>query len=110
MKPRFFGSFEAFRDAAPLDGFHLERRGGDRLVSGRFGGRGFRLELAGGGRIARYSGAGFAISFDPRRPESTAEGAAEGEVDLTYFHLMNLLQQAIFAEGGTSYVGALWPE
>ena len=86
----------------PLDGFHLEQREEGSRVSGRFQGREFGLELAGG--RARYSGPGFSVTFDPERPAETAAGSARGEVDLTYYRVMALLADAIFAQRDTNYV------
>jgi putative selenate reductase len=105
MKPRFFGSLDAFHASAPLDGFHLECRGDTRMVNGRFQGRDFRVEIRGG--HARYAGDGFSVTFDRDDPEGTLDGNADGAVDLTYFRLMNLLSEAIYAEPGTNHVSAL---
>ena len=67
----------------------------------------YRLTRSGG--RARYSGADFSLWFDPRDPEGTAEGEAGGEVDLTYFRLMDLLREAVFHEGATNWVSARTP-
>jgi putative selenate reductase len=106
MKPRFFGSLRAFEDSA-LSGFYLERDGGRRIVHGRFAGGSYRLELGADGSSARYSGDKFDLSFDRGDPEGTLRGKAEGEVDLTYFRLMDILQQALLENGGTGWVSAL---
>jgi putative selenate reductase len=110
MKPRFFGSLRAFEESAPLGGFYFERGNGRRIVHGRFAAERYRLELGTDGRTARYSGSGFDLSFDRNDPEGTLQGIAEGEVDLTYFRLMDLLQRALFEGGGTSWVDALQEE
>ncbi|HUL59305.1 MAG TPA: hypothetical protein VLU43_08530, partial [Anaeromyxobacteraceae bacterium] len=81
LKPRFFGTVEAWTRAG-LDGFALERAPGGIRVHGRFDGRAFLLEPA--GPRVRYRGDGFDLRLDPRDPAGTAEGTAAGPVDLTY--------------------------
>ncbi|MHB1844621.1 MAG: glutamate synthase [Deltaproteobacteria bacterium] len=93
LKPRFFGTLEHWSRLTSHDGFHLARGEGRDVVHGRFQGREYRLELDRG--EACYAGAGFELRFDLGDPEGTATGVADGEVDLTYFHLMNWLRQAI---------------
>lgn len=108
VKPRFFGrraDFEAMRDH---DGFYVEAAGGVRTVLGRFGGQSFEARIEGGesGRRARFSGQGFAVELDLGDPGGTAVGTAEGEVDLTFLHLMELFSGAVLA-AGDNYVSAL---
>ncbi|MGH2571016.1 MAG: glutamate synthase, partial [bacterium] len=105
-KPRFFGSLDSFRKAAPLDGFFLRRTADGCIVHGRFGGRDYRAELAARGGLARYEGEGFALEFLCYDPAGTLRGTAEGEVDLTYFHLMDRLQRAMLVETGTNWVNS----
>jgi putative selenate reductase len=105
-KPRFFGSVESFRKAAPLDGFFVRRTADGCIVHGRFGGREYRVELAARGGLARYEGEGFALEFLCYDPAGTLRGTAESEVDLTYFHLMDRLQRAMLVETGTNWVNS----
>ena len=86
--------FSSWRSAAPLDGFFVERIDGGCVVNGRFGGRNYRVEFSEDGAHARYEGEGFALRFLCYDPVGTIEGDAEGDVDLTYFHLMDRLQRA----------------
>jgi putative selenate reductase len=44
-KPRFFGSLEAWRRQAALDGFFVERRNGREAMWGRLRGARYRLEV-----------------------------------------------------------------
>ncbi len=105
IKPRFFGHEEAWRQFRHLDGFVLARGGDGDRVLGRFGGREFRLETA-GGRI-RYAGPGFAVEFDAGSPEETLRGEARGEVDLTYCHIMDYLRRSILDSPQVTYVASL---
>ncbi|MBI4618538.1 MAG: glutamate synthase [Planctomycetes bacterium] len=104
IKPRFFGSREAWERARPTDGFHLAREGGRDLVLGRFQGREYRLAIR--GDHAEFSGDGFDVRCDARDPAASIEGRAESEVDLTYFHILNALREALFAEGQVNYINA----
>jgi putative selenate reductase len=106
VKPRFFGSSEAFETLRTLDGFYLARRGdGAEIVRARFGGREFHLALRDGG--AEFSGPGFAITFKVADPEGTIAGDAAAPVDLTYFFIMNHIRTAILAPGEVNYVSTL---
>lgn len=105
MKPRFFGALSSYAEASG-DGFYLERRGGRDLVLGRFDGTEKRVEIT--GERVLYEGTGFRVSFAEHDPEGTIEGVAEGEVDLTFFRIMDLLRQTIFVRGEPSWVSCLW--
>ena len=101
VKPRFFGSREAWaRDKR--DGFHLERADGAETVSGRFSGREVVVSTRDG--EVSYSGDGFRVHFKESDPVGSVEGEADGEVDLTYFRIMDLLRRALFAEDAVNYV------
>ena len=69
---------------------------------GRFGGREYRLDDE-GGRV-RYTGEGFSLTFDAADPVGTLGGDAAGEVDLTYFHVMDWLRKALLAPGAVNWV------
>ncbi len=102
LKPRFFGSADAWARDRPHDGFHLVRQGGRETVLGRFAGREFRLDDE-DGRI-QYAGEGFSLAFDAADPVGTLAGDAAGEVDLTYFHIMDWLRKALLAQGAVNWV------
>ncbi len=105
LKPRFFTSRERWAAPPPRDGFCLEREGTTEVVLGRFSGVEYQLEAEGG--TARYAGPGFAVVFDERDPPGTVQGEASAEVDLTYFHIMNLLRAALFAPSEVNYVNCV---
>ena len=98
LKPRFFTSRERWTAAPVRDGFLVE----PDVISGRFDGAEYRLETANG--KASYTGPAFAVVFEERDPLGTVEGDASTEVDLTYFHIMNLLRAALFAPSEVNYV------
>jgi putative selenate reductase len=103
LKPRVFGSEEAWSAVPRLDGFFLERTAGGERVLGRFAGADYRLDLRAG--IATYTGPGFGVVFRESDPEHTIDGDAEAVVDLTYFEIMNALRRALFAPA-VNYVNA----
>ncbi|MDE2291023.1 MAG: glutamate synthase [Elusimicrobia bacterium] len=104
LKPRFFGSLEAWKGAPALDGFHVARADGRTAVHGRFEGREFRMETD--GARASYSGAGFEVSFRVDDPEGSVEGEAAGEVDLTYWRLMDWLAKGVLKDDAVNYVNS----
>ncbi len=105
LKPRFFGSEEAWRRLPAQDGFFVQRRGERDVVLGRFSGAEYRIEVA--GRHVSYSGHGFAVQFDADDPPGTMAGHAEADVDLTFFELMNRLRRALLASSEVNYVNCL---
>ena len=108
IKPRFFGSEEAWGKAPKLDGFYMERSASRDLVLGRFKGREYRVE-ASSGRIS-YSGEGFTLHFREDDVEGTIEGDCAGEVDLTYYYIMDLLRRAVCDSRQVNYINSLVPE
>ncbi len=103
VKPRFFGSETAWREA-DLDGFHLERRDGEDRVLGRFDGVEYRLEARGSRR--RYAGDGFVLDFDLDDPGAPPRGTGPEEVDVTYGHLMDYVRGAVLDDERVNYVNA----
>ncbi|MBZ0173338.1 MAG: hypothetical protein K8E66_13215, partial [Phycisphaerales bacterium] len=93
LKPRFFGSLGAWEQSTQ-DGFWLERDEGRETIHGRFDGRDFVLSVA--AERVGFSGEGFEVTFDPGDPAGTIEGNADGEIDLTYYAMLNELRKAIF--------------
>jgi putative selenate reductase len=104
VKPRFFGSRAAWEQTKHQDGFFLERAGGVESVYGRFSGREYAVSVSPG--MAEYSGAGFRVRFQEGDPVGTIAGDAAGDVDLTYFHIMNLMRRGLFAADAVNYVNA----
>jgi putative selenate reductase len=80
LKPRFFGTSEAWRRPLAGDGFYIERRAGSDLVLARFSGAEYRAEIE--ADRASYAGSGFTVRFDMASPAGTMEGQANGDVDL----------------------------
>jgi putative selenate reductase len=107
LKPRFFGSEEAWRRDTLGDGFFVEADGQRARVLGRFSGAEFRVHLE--ARRVRYSGPGFDVRFDEDDPEATMAGeAAPGvEVDMGRFHVMQWLLRGLHAPGAVNYVNCL---
>ncbi len=97
-KPRFFGTRARWAEAS-LDGFFVER--GGATIDGRFDGKEFHVRLD-GDRVV-YTGEGFSLSM--REGDDTVSGTAEGEVDLTYFHILDWLRKA-FVGDAVNYVTA----
>jgi putative selenate reductase len=100
VKPRFFGSRAFWAENRERDGFFIE--GGS--VHGRFSGREYALSLR--GEEVEYSGPGFRVTYRAQDPAGTAKGTADGEVDLTYALIMDLLRKALLAPDAVSYVNA----
>ncbi|OGS01896.1 MAG: hypothetical protein A2V88_12980 [Elusimicrobia bacterium RBG_16_66_12] len=104
IKPRFFGTRRSWEQTKDRDGFALEREGGVETVHGRFSGREYSLILR--GDESDYTGPGFRVRYSPADPAGTIRGLAEGEIDLTYALIMDLLRRALFAPDAVSYVDA----
>ena len=104
MKPRFFGSRDAWQSAAERDGFHLARSEEKETVDGRFSGQEFRLVVV--GDEARYSGPGFDVELALTDPEGTVRGTADASVDLAYMHIMDQLRRSLLGDGAVTYVNA----
>ena len=104
LKPRFFGSLAQWELYPKHDGFYLQRDGAAHSVWGRIDGREMRLRVSDG--KASFASTGFELRFDEAAPETTIEGTAAGEVDLTWFHVMNWLRKAMFETASVNYVNA----
>lgn len=105
VKPRFFGTRDDWQAFADHDGFFVERQGSVRTVLGRFSGHGFSARIPADGRQVEFSGPGFELRLDLADPVGTATGHAEGEVDLTFLHLMDMVSAAVLARSD-NYVSA----
>jgi putative selenate reductase len=110
LKPRFFGSKANWELYKTHDGFFLEKGDGYQMVFGRFSGREFSLIVrkdGGGAFTALDSGLGVGVKGDDVDLSAvTRSPGASGEVDLTYFHIMNWLRKALFSEQEVTYVNA----
>jgi len=104
VKPRFFGSLEDFREFSTHDGFYLDREA-DGTIFGRFGGREYSRR-SGEGKTVVYCGEGFELTFNPDEPLETLTGTADGEVDLSYCHILGWLCDAVYASGAMNYLTA----
>jgi putative selenate reductase len=107
VKPHFFGSERAWREAAPTDGFYITGSAGSSRVLGRIDGREYAVSLD--GPRARYRGEGFSVAFDVSDPPGTVDGdAPDGTtVDLSRFELMRWFAEALLAPGAVNYVSCL---
>ncbi len=104
-KPRFFGSADAWRAAAPDDGFFVDPEPSCGVVLARIDGADYGATFC-DGRVT-FVGPAFTIEFDEQSPASTVEGRGAGEIDLTLFHVMRALRQAVCATPGTNFVNSL---
>ena len=105
VKPRFFRRVEDWTSSIDLDGFQMERQAGCDEVRGRFEGQEFELRVE--ASDITFNGPGFRVRFDRHDPEGTLEGTAEGEVDLTYFFIMDALRRAILDGDRVNYINSL---
>jgi putative selenate reductase len=106
VKPRFFGTAADWRRFARLDGFAMEYpEPGRRRLLGRIDGREMSLEAL-GDRVS-FRGPGFDVTLAPKDPVRTIRGTAEGEVDLTWLHILMWVQEAVFDSRSVNYLNAL---
>ena len=101
VKPRFFGNRADFEEHAGQNGFYLD---GDTVLA-RIDGRRFELERR--GDRARFSGDGFEVRFAVADPAGTVEGSADGDVDLTYFHILEWIREAVLSPGQMNYISLM---
>jgi putative selenate reductase len=102
VKPRFFGSEEAFRARQEVDGFWMTRRGGRDRALARVGGREATVEIEDG--RATFAGPGFAVRFDAADPEGTIAGEATVEVDLGLYRIIDGLRRAVLDAAESNFV------
>jgi putative selenate reductase len=100
-KPRFFGSEAEWRKWSDHDGFFVEQGAGSQRVFARFGGSEFVTEWN-GGRVA-YSGDGFEIEFESGDPTATVEGQATGDVDMRWYHIVDVLRESVCESGDVNW-------
>jgi putative selenate reductase len=102
FKALFFGSEEQFARWSDRDGFYVGRLGRHDMVLGRVEGREYRLELD--AHIARFSGDGFGVSFDPADIDRTIDGEWTRDVDLTWYFIMDILRRSILDDARVNYL------
>ena len=100
IKPRFFGSPRVWRQSSGLDGFWV----GNNEILARFAGSEYALKLDGDRRT--FAGTDFVLEFDAGDPESTVRGEATGEIDLTYYFIMDYIRRAVLDESVTNYINS----
>jgi putative selenate reductase len=112
VKPRFFGSRDAYLEARKLDGFHLERlaQGGVRMA-GRLEGKEHAL-VRSPGEPDRFEDDGVAVELDPATGAVLSARpffrAAPGHaLPLWRYFAMRALLEGVLAKGATTPVGAL---
>ena len=105
IKPRFFGTRADFDEFAHDNGFYFESTATGEVVFARIGGSAFRLERTGAGE--RYSGEGFDVALQVTDPAGTIEGTVDGEVDLTYLHIMAWIRDAVYSGDHVNYLSLL---
>jgi putative selenate reductase len=105
IKPRFFGSEQAWRSAGVLEGVFIERKDDYDLVLGRFESREFRLERR--GEWFHFSGEGFHVRFCGGSLESTLDGETKGEIDLTWCHIMDRLREGVLETRNVNYLNVM---
>ena len=105
IKPRFFGSEADWTTFSKLDGFFIEQIGETDRVLGRVSGRDFELKTD--GVQASFSGLGFAVAFNVADPAGSVAGDADGEVDLTYFYILDLVREGVLSPASVTYVRSL---
>lgn len=101
-KPLFFGSVAAWQAAPARDGFAFETDAGTLRMHGRLNGRAVSVETNGG--LRRYRGEGFDLRLDPGDPAGSANGTADGPVDLAPLRIMELIRTAVMAENAINFV------
>jgi putative selenate reductase len=77
-KPRFFGSIEAWRRHADLDGYFVERRNGRDAMWGRLRGVEYRLEVDRGGGLDVFGDGRVTLTLRHREAAPVATAVAEG--------------------------------
>jgi len=102
VKPRFFGSQEQFDAWPDHDGFYLDRRANEQRVLARIGGQHYRMTSI--DAQIEYSGPGFVVEFSRGDPAGTVRGAASGDVDLGFFHIMDVVREAVCDSDDVNWV------
>ena len=105
VKPRFFGSLASWEAAPSRDGYVVEGSAQAGSIRGRY--RGVVLLVEVDHWQVHFVGPGFDVRFAEADPAGTIAGEAEGEVDLTRFYEMRMLQKAVLDEALVNYINVL---
>jgi putative selenate reductase len=121
-KPRFFGSFESWRRAAPLSGFVITKEGGAVVLRGRMTGGEFALTHAPDENLALLEtetatvvldwGSHEVVSAELREPRSPSPESripspvSPAVVDLSPYMTLRLLLDALAASRRVNFVNA----
>ncbi|MCP4444573.1 MAG: glutamate synthase [Myxococcales bacterium] len=100
VKPRFFGSQADWQEMKNLDGFFLEVETG--RTHARISGKDFVIEEK--DAAVKYSGDGFAVSFDAATPVDSMAGEASGEVDLSFYYIAKWIRAAVLDSKSPNYL------
>jgi putative selenate reductase len=103
-KPLFFGSAAAWAATHGRDGFAFERTGSGWRLHARLDGR--EVYVEDDGDKLRYSGEGFDLRLDPAAPAASAQGSADGPVDLAPLRIMELVRAAVTDPDAVNFVNA----
>jgi putative selenate reductase len=104
-KPRFHATAEALRADRFAQGFHVTRSGETDVVTARFDGAEYRLEVRGGRCACR--GPGFRVEFDASNPAASLEGEAAETVDFTRILVMDAIRRGILDGPEITWPGVL---
>jgi len=110
IKPRFFGSLADWREHKNHDGFVFVPDEGSSREGGFYGRiAGDEYELGQRGDTATFCGPGFDLAFvvdsSGEIEGDTLTGTVGGEADLTWFHVMQRLRDAVYGAAPRSYLG-----
>jgi len=97
-KAFLFGSLADFEQDSERDGFFIS----PQRVHARIEGREYRMDVD--EEWVTFSGDGFRIWFNERKPEVTTCGQAIAKVDLTPYHIMRILQRGVFHSSAVNYL------
>jgi putative selenate reductase len=127
-KPRFFGSLETWRRAAPLSGFVLTREHGAFVLRGRFAGGEVAVRHVPGSAEAQFDAGGAVVMVDwashevsavrqpesrvwsPESPGPSPQPPAPVEVDLSLYLTLRLLLDAVLRRSRVHFVNAAFVE
>jgi putative selenate reductase len=104
-KPRFHSTVESLRADRFAQGFHVERANGLDVVTARFDGEEFRLEVR--GNVCSCRGPGFRVEFDASNPAECLQGEAAETVDFTRVLMMDAIRRGILDGPEITWPGVL---
>ena len=107
LKPRFFGSEEAWREDGRA-GFYVEGTPEAGRALGRLDDAEWTLAVAGGRHTV--SGPGVTVSYDPADPGSVERQAGDGPVDLTPAFILDCVRRGVLRTDRVNYVNMLAKE